>query len=149
MVAVVDDEDFESTNKHRWCAMKNKHGFYAVRRIVTGAGKRLSYMHKVIMGAARGQVVDHKDRNTLDNRKGNLRFATKGQDNANRGKRADNTTGFKGAKYNRRRGTWSAAVKGKHIGVFPDGLSAAKAYDEAAVKCFGEFAVTNQSLGLL
>jgi len=149
MVALVDDEDFAALNQHKWCATKRPdgNGFYAVRR--TAVGAPLVYMHKVIMGAVHGQVVDHKDRNSLDNRRGNLRFATKGQDVANRGKRSDNTTGFKGAKYNKRRGTWRAEIGGKHIGVFPNGLAAAKAYDDAAVKRYGEFACTNRSLGLI
>lgn len=87
--AIVDDEDFDRLNKHKWCAWWNKgtKSYYAVRNTVLANGKRrLEYMHRVIHGLAYGdkRQVDHKDHNTLDNRKENLIITTHHKNNQNR-----------------------------------------------------------------
>jgi len=64
----VDNEDFERLNKHKWCF----DGDYAVRR----KNRKKTYMHREIMKAKKGKMIDHKNHDSLDNRKGNLRFCT-------------------------------------------------------------------------
>ncbi len=76
MVALVDDEDFEELNKHKWHASnKRSHGrdmWYACRR----KGKKIVSMHREIMGTPAGQVCDHGDKNTLNNQRWNLTNVT-------------------------------------------------------------------------
>ncbi|UEN68854.1 HNH endonuclease [Shigella virus Moo19] len=96
-------------------------------------------------------LIDHRDTIRHHNWIANLREADKSTNGANRGLNINNTTGFMGvAKF--RKG-YRAAIKVNHksyfLGVFPKANDAAKVYDQAAIEHFGEFAVTNMSLGLI
>jgi hypothetical protein len=137
--ALVDDEDFDKLNQHKW----QYHLGYAIRRVL---GKTI-YMHNEVIGRKDGFEVDHISRKTLDNRRKNLRHATKAQNGINRGPNKNNTSGFKGVSWSKDKNKWDSqiAVSGKHIliGRFHDPKEAAKAYDEAARKHFGEFAYLN------
>src|SRR5690348_9141568 len=83
--AKVDDEDFERLSQFKWYAAKNKHLWYARRGVYIGDGEmRMLGMHRFIMNAVPGQVVDHRDGNTLNNQKSNLRFCTYTQNNVNK-----------------------------------------------------------------
>jgi hypothetical protein len=92
--------------------------------------------------------VDHKDRNGLNNQRSNLRIATDSQSNSNQGKRKNNTSGYTGVTEDKRRNKWVAniRVKGKQsfLGIFTNKKDAARAYNEAAIKCRGPFAVLNK-----
>jgi hypothetical protein len=76
-VAVVDEEDFDRLNKHKWYACKNGNTFYALRKSNVN-GKRLTIlMHREILGLKPGDPgVDHRDGNGLNNRRKNLRLAS-------------------------------------------------------------------------
>lgn len=104
-------------------------------------------MAREIVGLKRGdkREVDHWSLDTLDNRKENLRIATRSQNNCNRGMRKDNTSGFKGVTRHRfKSGYWIAQImhhgKGYNLGHFPTKEQAAQAYREAALRMHGEFA---------
>lgn len=110
-------------------------------------GKQV-WLHGLILGKmAEGSVADHKNLDGLDNRRRNLRPATRGQNNMNRGKRADNKSGYKGVHLCVQTGKWRAEIsanKIKHkLGRFDTPIEAALAYDEAALTLHGEFARTN------
>ena len=105
------------------------------------------------MGLNRGdkRCVDHINGNVLDNRRSNLRICTRQQNAYNKRNKALPKSGFRGV---RKAGTrWQALIfeqgKTKVIGSFADVLDAARAYDAAAVRCFGSFACTNAAMGLL
>jgi AP2 domain len=109
-------------------------------------------MHRFIMNLDFGhpRQVDHKDREaTLDNRRQNLRV-TLDKNQQNQGKHKNNTSGFKGVCWDKRKAQWRARISagGKSVllGLFPTALDAAAAYDAAAKELHGEFAVTNASL---
>lgn len=158
-IALVDDEDFDRVNQYKWYAQKHPaNGRWYARRNESIAGTRTSLqMHRVIMGLEYGdpRQVDHKDReNTLDNRRQNLRV-TLGQNPQNQGLHKDNTSGFKGVTWSKHAKRWQSQIRANDkeifLGRFPADAPelAAMAYDEAALSRFGEFAVTNATLGLL
>ena len=91
--------------------------------------------------------VDHKNRNGLDNRRDNLRLATHGQNLAN--SKTHSESGFKGVEKNKHRFYASISIDGKtkKLGGYDTPEEAARAYDEAALEQFGEFARINFSKG--
>lgn len=104
-------------------------------------------MHRQITGALRGQEIDHVNGQKLDNRRENLRIATRGQNSANAGPRRNNKTGFRGVFQGRDRKTWYARINVNrtsiYLGTYDDPILAALAYDNAAKKHFGEYAGVN------
>lgn len=154
MVALVDDEDYEFLNQWKWYSSHSRMGnYYARRDEIVGDITRRVFMHRVIAGAVSGQYVDHINHVTLDNRRSNLRKGTQSQNMGNLKMRKANTSGFKGVCWNKKRQKWQANVRiGRRnttIGKFDNKLEAALAYDNAATKEFGEYALTNRKLGLL
>lgn len=133
-----------------WYAHRSRSGIY-VRTDVYAYGKRKSYqMHRLLVGAKLGEIWDHRNGNTLDNRRSNLRLATSSQNAAN-GKPRGKYSEFKGVTRDKRTGKWVAQI-GKdyehiHIGTYTDELVAAAAYDISARHHHGEFARLN--LGVL
>jgi hypothetical protein len=106
-------------------------------------------MHRLIMDNPEGLDVDHKNGNGLDNRKCNLRSCSRLENNLNRAKRSDNTTGFKGVIIDKRKTGEKflsrICMDGNTflLGYFKTAIEAAKSYNEAAIKFHGEFARLN------
>lgn len=152
--AAVSDCDFKKVKNRKWHAVKTKEGkWYAGSNSGRGGASKFVAMHRVLAGAKKGQTVDHKDGNGLNNRRSNLRICTRSQNCANAIIPKHNKSGFKGVSFHKQAGKWRASIKikGKKIalGLFDSKLSAAVAYDQAAIEIFGEFSKTNRSLGLL
>lgn len=137
---LVDDEDFELVSKYVWYGSEGR-----VKGRVDGSN--LVFLHRFIMQPEKHQQIDHINRNALDNRRSNLRIANSSQNGANRGKQINNTHKYKGVYFHKKTQTWCARIKlnKKHISLKYHATEeeAAKAYDDAARKCFGEFACTN------
>lgn len=93
------------------------------------------------------EYAEHKNRNTLDNRRCNLRVASSSQNQANRPVTKCSTSGYKGVSWNKEMGKWQAQIgkdrRLRYLGRFSDKIEAAKAYDKAAKELFGEFAWLN------
>ncbi len=146
--AIVDVEDFEWLSQWDWYALWHPRtkSFYA-RRNDRSTGKHLNIkMHRAIMGFPEDDV-DHKSKNTLDNRKGNLRRCTIVENNRNRRKRRDNTSGYKGVHFRKDTRKYVAYInisgERQGLGLFSDPKDAARAYDEAAKSIHGSFACLN------
>lgn len=105
------------------------------------------FFHRLVMNPPLGHVVDHINGDVTDNRRENLRVCTQSQNSMNRGNRSDNTTGYKGVYYKKRDGKFVAQIKNdgikQHIGRFDTAEDANKAYCEAELKYFGEYARKN------
>jgi len=146
---IVDDEDYDSLIQWKWFAHLNpSNSFYATRSSPRNPGPRgLIWMHRVIMKCPDGMYIDHINKNTLDNRKANLRICTKSQNAANSKLRIDNKYGYKGVRYHKKNKNYNAYIRhnGKdiHIGCYNSIIEAALAYDNKAIELFGEFARIN------
>jgi hypothetical protein len=122
---------------------------YAQRNFGHEGRKRVLKMHRVILGLADDdhQKVDHINRNKLDNRRSNLRFADPSQSAANRGKQKNTTSQYRGVCLSRNGRKWVAQirVRGEHyyLGAFTSEIDAARAYDRAAFAAWGEYANLN------
>lgn len=133
---VIDADDFERVNQFVWCW----DGKYATRNTPTS----MQRVHRFIMNEPEGLEVDHWDKDTTNNRKSNLRVATRGQNGCNRGIHKNNTSGFKGVTLDRKTGKWISRIvkdrKSKHLGTFSSPVEAHEAYKVAALEIHGEFA---------
>lgn len=148
-IVIVDEADYDWLSRYNWTRSGPKIGKnYATSTVE----KKRVYMHRLILGAKTGEQVDHINGDALDNRRANLRLCTKQQNTANSGLPSTNTSGLKGASFDRTKNRWASriGVNGKylHLGRFKTKEEAALAYDKAAVEHFGEFALTNAKLGL-
>jgi len=149
--AIVDPEDYERLNQHKWHAASRGSLCYARRNArCPKTGKKLYIqMHREVMNPPDHLYVDHINHNGLDNRKANLRLATPAQNVINRAiiKRKTSPSKYKGICWHKHIRKWQAQIcyGGKHktVGYFVDETEAAKAYDNAARKYHGEFAVLN------
>jgi hypothetical protein len=147
---IVSSHRYKALNAFKWFALWDATTltFRAVRNSSMAGGKKsyTIYMHREIMGLEKGdkRTVDHWNHDTLDNTDDNIRFATRGQQDQNKGMTAHNTSGYKGSSFHKRIGKWQARIyvegKVKHLGYFSTALAGHLAYCEAAKLHFGEFA---------
>lgn len=146
-VSLVDDDMFEYLNQWKWCAAKNQGRWYAIRSEGTKPFQRTIRMHRVVINPGPDTDVDHKDGNGLNNQRYNLRECIHIKNSANRSKNINNISGYKGVYWNEKAKKWHAQImvsyKRIHLGLFQNPGDAARAYDEAAKKYFGEFARFN------
>ena len=144
-LALVDDEDFEHINQFSWYYSNG----YAYRPLPRKTRKKPSIsMHRLIMDDPAGKEVDHINGNRLDNRRSNLRICTKAENRRNLGLRSTNSTGFKGVCFRKDIKKYQAQItvnsKSVYLGYYPTAQQAAHAYNDAAVKYYGEFARLNE-----
>lgn len=147
--AMVDEEDFRKICQHNWFVTRSGCNLYASTWTGTDdRGKRIALrMHRAIMNPPAGYVVDHINGDGLDNRKCNLRLVTHTENCFNQRVASNNKSGYKGVSYHRRDEKWGAKITVRTqpvwLGYFQTAVEAAKAYNEAAIKHYGELARLN------
>ena len=150
--ALIDEEDYPLVSPHTWRANTTAHTTYALTHIRKPEGGHTTLsMHRLIMQPEPDIFVDHIDHNGLNNTRANLRTCTKGQNGYNQRVNKLSSTGYKGVQRmspsQRIRPTWHAriVVDGQRVrlGSFQSPEDAARAYDIAALRHFGEFAFLN------
>lgn len=147
--AIIDDVDYSLVKNHKWhlflAGGKESPEFRYVRSRIKG---ETIYLHQFLMGTRDG--VDHKSRNTLDNRRGNLRVCTQSQNSCNQKRRKDNTSGYKGVYFHKAVQKWCSCIQYKHkeftLGYFDTPEEGAEAYNKKALELHGEFARINNNL---
>lgn len=107
-ITLVADEDFEEVSKFKWFLHVLGYVYRPKRKNNISVGG--IYLHRVIMQEPRG-IVDHINRDKLDNRRENLRIASRSQNALNAGLPLNNTSGFRGVDFDRARAKWSARIK--------------------------------------
>src|SRR4030042_2933933 len=137
---IIDTEDWEKTSKILWYISTSKNRFY-----YPYTNKYKYRLSRFILNVNNPKLfVDHKYHNTFDNRKCNLRICTNQQNQWNSKPNENNTSGYKGVYWCKRRNKWRSQIKLNNIqyylGSFNNKIDAAIAYNNKAKKLFREFA---------
>lgn len=150
LIAIVDDIDGDLADL-KWNPFVRENTNYAKRH--ARFRENPVSLHRVVLervlqrSLAEGEQVDHVNNNGLDNRRENLRLATSAQNGLNKRISRRNTSGYKGVSWEKRPQKWQAYIthnrKMMSLGKFDDILDAARAYNAAAMKLYGEFAWLN------
>lgn len=145
-LAAIIDDDMGHLAQFKWYLMPSG---YVIRSLYENKAKRTIRLHREVFGAQRGQELDHVNRDKLDNRRSNLRLASRQTNCANVPPSRRNGSGYKGVhrRLDMPHAPWRAAIRIdgalRHLGNYASREEAAKAYDRAASVAFGEFAWTN------
>lgn len=149
-LTLVDRDVAADLGRVTWWHWRKGRYSYGVR-VVTIKGRKYSFkLHRVVIDAPPGMMVDHINGDGLDNRRANLRLVSMSQNQMNRRTLDGCSSRFKGVSWVPAMGRWRAKVgsKATHLGYFDDQEDAARAYDAAARQLYGEHARTNLALGL-
>lgn len=149
LTAVIDNEDSD-LSEFKWHSHSDGYRFYAVRNRHTESRRTTQQLHRVILerilnrSLAKGEFVDHINGNGLDNRRCNLRLANNAENCRNKRRDTRNSSGYKGVGFSKSSHKWRARImvnnKSIWLGLFNTPEEAHKAYCEAAIHYFGDFA---------
>jgi len=147
---LLDSDDYDRvTAMGKWYISKNRNLLYARKGITINGKDAKLYLHRFVLNAPKGKMVDHINHNTLDNRKENLRLCTHAENLRNCRPRTD---GYKGVRQRRGEYTWCTEIvhnqKYYYVGTHITPEEAALAYDKKAKELHGEFARLNFPSGL-
>ena len=144
---IFDKQDYETAVTRAWCISRNGSCDGKQYVVARGDDGRIILFSRTIIELDDDSFVDHRNGNTLDNRRCNLREASVADNARNTSLRSDNKTGYKGVGFLPHNGRYRAyiGVDGRFIslGNYDDPKDAARAYDEAARFYFGDFACVN------
>ena len=148
-VTVIDAVDADLAAL-KWCTYLSRNHAYAARLEQRHKQRTVYRLHRVVLERALGrellaaECVDHINGDTMDNRRANLRLATRSQNKANSRRPRSNTSGYKGVKWSKKHRKWEASIKVNYrlrfLGYFNAPEEAYEAYCQAAKQYFGEFA---------
>lgn len=144
-LVTFDQGDYDLIKNYNWYLSKGARTFYAIANTVINGERTNVLMHRLIRSDS--EFIDHINGNGLNNTRNNLRACTKQQNNMNARESKSNKTGFKGVYFDKSRGKYGARItfnyRGYHLGRYDNPIKAADAYNQAAIKYFGEFAKLN------
>lgn len=139
-----DWEDFDLIRPYTW--LMNKDGYIVANDYNNGKRKHIK-MHRLIMEANPGILIDHRKHKTYDNRKEKLRNSDINTNHFNHEIYKNNTSGVTGVNWDAESGKWRTRLwaygKMYHLGRFNNFEDAVKARKEAEEKYFGEFSYDN------
>lgn len=140
---LVSESDFL---RFDWFSWRMNHNGYVERKFWKNGKCQRVFLHREILGAKRGQIVDHRDGDRLNNTRENIRICSAYQNCCNT-RRKHGMSRFKGVSWNKDRGAWAAQIgrakKNYHLGYFKDEEDAAVQYDIAAILFHGQDALLN------
>ena len=147
--AIVDDADYEWLNQWKWYARKCRDRYYAARKITINNQQQTVYMHRVIMNVLPELEVDHKNRNSLDDTRKNLRICQGQQNRWNTSnQKRKKTSKYKGVCFDKQLNKWKAYISLNdeiiHLGYYENEDEAGLAYNNKAIELFGEYANFNK-----
>lgn len=138
---IFDLDDLPTVESRNW--YKDKDG-YLVSYYFYAGKRRCVRFHRIIMNAQPHQCIDHINKKKSDNRKKNLRYCSRIENDRNRGVYSTNNSGVTGVHFDKRRNRWVASItynnKRIFIGRFYSKEDAIKARLEREVTLFGDFA---------
>lgn len=132
-MVLIDDADYSRFSHYR---LRLNAGGYAT--ITNRCHGESILLHRQIISAPKGIMVDHKNQNRLDNRKENLRLCTRSQNMANHKVHVERS----GVHWHGQNKKWQVRVGGAYQGTFTDWDAAANCYNQRAKEKYGEFAIT-------
>ncbi len=150
---IIDAADYDLAKDYKWFASPGYGGtmYAAVRLYLPDGTSPTRYLHRMLMGEPEGMVVDHWDRDGLNNCRSNLRIVTRGQNICNTRLNARNTTGYRGVF--KHISPWTGRIRWqvriqvdkqtRFIGSYDTPIEAATAYDAAAIRFHGAMASLN------
>ena len=144
-IILFDDEDYELVSNFKWSITSS----VASKTHYARCTKNNILMHRLILNAPKGVMIDHIDGNGLNNQKNNLRFCTNAQNQYNSTKnRTGKTSIYKGVDFCKKTQKWRAHIKINkrkiYLGSFFTEVGAAIAYNFASIECHKEFANLNK-----
>lgn len=141
---ILDEQLFPIVNLFKWHVYKSKQTYYARANVFIGGKSKSITMHRLITGL-RNCMVDHRNRNGLDNRIENLRFCSPSQNSQNRIRK--NKFGFRGVYRTGSSHTFSVQIQNKEKKIHKHGFKtpedAAREYDKLSKELHGEFGIRN------
>lgn len=145
-VAIVDAADYDRVASHKWYVDPIGRTVYAGTYLRRANGKNVKVrLHRFLLDAQPGQLVDHRDGNGLNNTRVNIRLCEKRDNQRNQAKHCDSKCRYKGVftSGNRYRVQMRVLDRVLYLGSFGTQEEAARAYDASAKEHFGEFARLN------
>ena len=145
----IDDCDLPLFNSYDWYAQRAKENIFYLARKEKTTGKVFLF-HREVLVPNSSEVIDHRNHDTLDNRRVNIRCCSRQENQRNRKKFRNSTSQYKGVHWEKSRKLWKASItinrKCIKLGRFKNEIDAARVFDFVSTQFYGDFAITNNLL---